>query len=184
MAEIIAKNSYEGLSQEDMEKAQKNLLNEASALIKGTNFNYVKFNNTFVYLNRKVTFRKVDEKSAQITIEGEGNDTTQMNVMVPEALEFFIDEIKAGNITEVIDYRKFINQTVISEGGHIKFTKTFNYSGREYTVTSITMPKDQRNGALVDYAQKGGGNRQDYILNMDEALLSEMVDVIKANNYL
>ena len=46
------------------------------------------------------------------------------------------------------------------------------------------MPKDKKNGALCDYVMKGNGNRQDYIVNMDEDLLAEMVDVIKANNYL
>ena len=175
---------YTSLSPEELEKAQAKLLIEAVKLIKDTKFNYVRFNNVFEYLNRKVTFRKVDENSAQVTIEGEGADTTQMKVMVPEALEFFIEEIKAGRITEVIDYKKFINQTVSEEGGHIKFTKPFNYAGREYTITSITMPKDKKNGALCDYVMKGNGNRQDYIVNMDEDLLAEMVDVIKANNYL
>lgn len=166
------------------EKLQKELLPIATKLIADTKFNYVKFNNTFEYLNRKVTFRKVDVNTAQVTIEGEGNDNAPMIGMVPEALQFMIDEINAGRISEVIDYRKFINEIVKTEGGHIKLTKKFNYNGRECEVTSITMPKDVRNGSIVEYVMRGNGSRTDYVSGLDEALLSEIVDVIKANNYL
>ena len=59
---------YTSLSPEELEKAQAKLLIEAVKLIKDTKFNYVRFNNVFEYLNRKVTFRKVDENSAQVTM--------------------------------------------------------------------------------------------------------------------
>lgn len=166
------------------EKLQKELLPVAKELIAGTKFNFVKFNNTFEYLNRKVTFRKVDINTAQVTIEGEGNDNTPMEVMVPEALQFMIDEIKAGRIEEVIDYRKYINELVKAEANHIKLTQGFNYNGREYSVTSITMPKDVRNGALVEYTARGNGTRTDYVSGMDEGLLSEIVGVLKQNKFL
>jgi hypothetical protein len=166
------------------EDVRQKLLAEATKLITDTKFNYVRFNSIFEYLNRKVTFRKVDAKGAQFTIEGEGNDTTNMADMVAEALQFFIDEIKAGKITEVVDYRKFVNETVSTEGGHIKLTKKFNYNGREYDVTSITMPKNTQNGAIVEYSRAGENTRRENVSQMEESLLAEIHDVIKANKYL
>jgi hypothetical protein len=181
----------EGASTEE-EKKINELFNELTTIVKGTGLSFIKLRKSMPYLKREISFKKINETSATFEITstdgmyGTSTENTPFSVMEIEGMQFIIDQIKAKEYDEVIDYKKFVTDVAKSES-RFKLSKSINHSGKIYD--SIEIEDDKKNGSIFlrySIIQSGVARPQSSqsISSFDENFLSKVTDLIKEGSYL